>query len=368
MEKNTSLLGVLRTIFTWKRPILIISATATIGTVLISLLLPNFYQATTIFYAASPDLAKPEILFNRGSQLRSFYYGGENDIDRILTIGESAELLNFLVDSFDLYQHYHIDPNRPKAQYHVQEELLDLYELTKNKREALELSIEDKSPEQAAKMANAAREKINVFAQQLIKTNQQRTLKAYRDNIQIKQQELQVLGDSLAQLRARYEIYNIESQSELLADRSSSTKAALVRNERRLLVLKNTPGIPRDTIAYLSANVSGMREQVDSLEAQISRFRNGMSLVQQLEKQYLEANQTLAEDRERTKQMQATFQSDIPAVILVEKARVPIVKSRPRRSIIVIAAGLIAFVFSVLGVLLFDAYRQVDWRSIIKGD
>lgn len=368
MEKNTSLLGVLRTIFTWKRPILIITLSAAIGTALISLLLPNFYQATTVFYAASPDLAKPEILFNRGSQLRSFYYGGENDIDRILTIGESAELLNFLVDSFALYQHYDINPDRPKAQYHVQEELLDLYEITKNKRDAIELSVEDTSPEQAAHMANAAREKINQLAQQLIKKNQQRTLKAYRDNIRVKKRELLTLGDSLAQLRARYDIYNIESQSELLADRSSSAKATLVRNERRLSVLKNNRSIPRDTIAYLEATVSGMRDQLDSLKAQMDRFRQGMSLVLQMEKQYVEANQTLSEDRERAKQLEATYQSDIPAVILVEEASVPIVKSRPKRSIIVIAAGLIAFTFSVIGVLLFSTYRRIDWRSIVKGD
>lgn len=367
MEKNTSLLGVLRTIFHWKGPILIISVTAAVGTALISLLLPNYYQATTVFYAASPDLAKPEILFNRGTQLRSFYYGGESDIDRILTIGESADLLNFLVDSFDLYQHYQINPDRPKAQYRVQEELLDLYEVTKNKRDALELSVEDKSSEQAAQMANAAREKINSLAQQLIKKNQERTLKAYRNSIQTKRKELQLLGDSLGQLRARYEIYNIESQSELLADRSSSSKAMLVRNERRLSVLKGNENVSRDTIVYLEASVSGMREQVDSLQAQMERFRNGMSLVQQLEKQYVEANETLAEDRERTKQLQATYESDIPAIILVEEAGVPVIKSRPRRSIITIAAGLIAFIFSVIGVLLFDAYRRIDWRSITRG-
>lgn len=368
MEKNTSLLGVLRTIFSWKRPILIISATAAIGTALISLLLPNYYQATTVFYAASPDLAKPEILFNRGSQLRSFYYGGENDIDRILTIGESAELLHYLVDSFDLYQHYEINPDRPKARYHVQEELLELYEVTKNKRDAIELSVEDKQPERAAQMANAARTKINHLAQQLIKKNQQRTLKAYQDNIRNKEKELRVLGDSLAQLRARYDIYNVESQSELLADRSSTAKANLVRNQRRLTVLRENRSVPRDTITYLEATVSGMREQVDSLQAQMERFRNGMSLVQQLEKQYTEANETLTEDRERAKQLKATYQSDIPAVILVEEASVPIIKSRPKRSIIVIAAGMIAFIFSVIGVLLFDAYQRIDWRSIIKGD
>lgn len=244
---------------------------------------------------------------------------------------------------------------------------MDLYTVTKNKRDAIELTVEDQDPERSARMANAAREKINTLAQQLIKKNQARTLQAYRNSIMEKEQELNRLGDSLANLRATYDIYNVEAQSELLSAQSSAARAKLANNERRLNVLRNNSRVPRDTIAFLEANVSGMRDQVDSLQAQIERFRLGMSQVMQMEKQYLEANQTLTEDRERTKQLQATYDSDIPAVILVEEASVPIMKSRPRRSIIVIAAGLIAFLFSTIGVLLFEAYREIDWSGIFRG-
>lgn len=365
MEKRASLLGVLQTLYRWRKQILIISAGAAIGTALISLALPNYFKATTVFYAASPDLAKPEILFNRGNQLRSFYYGGENDIDRILTIGESSALIDFMVDSFHLYEIYQINPEHPKAIHRVREEFLELYELKKNKRDALELSMEDKDAERSARMANTAREKINSLASQLIKKNQRRTLQAYRENIARKEKQLVQMGDSLAVVRGQFDIYNITAQSELLTSQASMARAALAKNRRKLEVLKSASGIRPDTIAFLRATVGGMETQVDSLESQVDRFRKGMARVMNLEKQYIDANQTLSEDRERAKQLQATVDSDIPALILVEEAQTPIIKSRPKRSIMVIAAGAIAFLFSVIGILLFEAYRDIDWRKIL---
>jgi len=366
MEQKASLLGVVQSLYKWRKHILIICGIAGLGTALITLFLPNYYQASTLFYAAHPDLAKPEILFNRGNQLRSFYYGGEEDVDRLLTIGESAELLDFLVDSFDLYDRYDINPDLTKAPIRVREELLSLYDIQRNKREAIDLRVEDRDPQVAAQMANAARIKINELAQQLIKSNQKSTLKAYRDNLQNKASNLEYLGDSLATVRAKYEIYNVQAQSELLTGQYSSARAKLAREASKLNALKDNRSIPRDTIAYMSATVNGLETQVDSLSSQMERFRNGMARILSLEKEYIEANQTLSEDRERTKQLQATFDSDISAIILVEEAEVPILKSRPHRSIIVIAAGAIAFIFSVLGVLLLEAYRTIKWQEVFK--
>ena len=78
MDNNTNLLSVLRTLFQWKWTILMVAVVTFIGTAAISLLLPNYFKASTVFYAASEDLAKPEVLFaERGSGIRSEYYGSE---------------------------------------------------------------------------------------------------------------------------------------------------------------------------------------------------------------------------------------------------------------------------------------------------
>ncbi|MEL6718986.1 MAG: hypothetical protein AAFP82_09745 [Bacteroidota bacterium] len=64
--------------------------------------------------------------------------------------------------------------------------------------------------------------------------------------------------------------------------------------------------------------------------------------------------------------MRAAYTAEISAIILVEKAAVPIVKSRPIRSILVLASVIAAFVFMVIGVLLYDNYKDLDWKGIFK--
>lgn len=368
MEKNTdNLLGVLRTLFKWKKQILSVCLIAGIGSIIISLLLPVYYQATTVFLAASPDQAKPELIFGSGT-LEGEYYGNENDIDRILTIAESAELFNYLVDTFNLYQHYDIDSTAHRAQYRVKKKLAKLYQVTKTKRDAIELSVEDKDKVFAANIANTARRKINEILQNLIKESQLKTMKTYGDNIQNKEGLLQITGDSLIALRARYGIYNSDAQTETLTSQFDQSEATLIRNKKRLEYFKNSPRkVPQDTILKVEALVQGLEAEVETLRVKIKLFNDGMAKVDVYEQQHIEANQSLSEDKEREKQLKAAYNSTIPAILLVESAHVPLIKSRPKRMFVVLGACMVVFFFTVIGVLILENYRDVNWREIYHG-
>ncbi|WP_170254516.1 GumC domain-containing protein [Phaeodactylibacter luteus] len=366
MKENDNLLGVLQTLFRWKRQILTVCGIAAIGAVGISLLLPNYYKGITVFLAISPDQAKPEALYGDGQTLTE-YYGNENDIDRILTLAQSGELLKFMIDSFRLYEHYDINPDKPKAAFKVRDKFLSLYEVEKTKRDAIELSIEDKDRELASAMANAARNKIATMARQLIRDGQQRTITSYESNIRNKESQLEVLGDSLIAMRRRYSIFNIEGQSEALTTQLSETEAKLVRKRASLQALQEANGIPRDTILLMQAQVRGLEEEFNTLNTRMERFNDGMAMVGTYDRQYLEANASLSEDKERLKQTLSVYESDIPAIVVVEPAEVPLIKSRPKRSLIVIGAVAIAFLFSIIGVLVLDNYRDVDWKAVYKG-
>jgi LPS O-antigen subunit length determinant protein (WzzB/FepE family) len=68
---------------------------------------------------------------------------------------------------------------------------------------------------------------------------------------------------------------------------------------------------------------------------------------------------------ERYKQVKSASESDFPTTLLLEAGAVPVIKSRPKRTLIVAAAVAVAFVFSVIGVVVFDTYRDVNWREIM---
>ncbi len=364
MEQKDNLLGVLQTLFKWKKQIIIVCAIAAIGSVIISLFLPVYYKSTTVFLATSPDQAKPEQIFGT-STFEANYYGNENDMDRIMTIAESNELVGFLIDSFDLYHHYRIDSAGAKAAFKVKEKFFGLYNIQKTKRDAIELSVEDKDKELAAQITNTARIKIDKLGQLLIKENQEKILEAIESNIIFQEQTLASLSDSLAKARNKYNIYNTESQSESLAKKMSSTESTLIRSRAKLEALVDAPRKYQDTIILLSASIKGWEVEIDSLRQRLSNFNEGMSAVEMVNRQYLQASSQLSQNKERYKQLKSAYTSTVPTLILVEKGNVPDVKSRPKRSIIVLAVVMIVFLFSILAILIIDTYKDVNWREIV---
>ncbi len=365
METNDNLLDIVKTLYHWRKQIIATSLAAFAGSVIISLLLPVYYKGSTIFLAASPDQAKPELLFSKGL-IEPEFYGNNSDIERLLTIAESNEVVDFLIDSFHLYQHYDIDSTHPKAPYRIREKFLDLYEVAKTKRDAIELTIEDRDRQLAAAIANAAREKIDQIAQRLIKASQTQVIQSYRQSIASKEQQLKTISDSLIVLRRRFGVFNSNAQSELLTSGLANAEAKLIRQSGRLNSLKNQSGVEPDTITNLNAIVRGLEQEVKTWENKINTFNEGVTGVEILSGEYFEASQALSEDRERLKVLEATIAATIPTTILVEKAVVPVIKSRPRRAIIVLAATAIALLFSIMAVLLLDTYRDVRWKEILK--
>jgi len=94
MEQQDNLIGVLRTLYKWRKPVGYVCLIAAIGSAILSLLLlDNYYQSTTTFYPASSDLAKPNQIFGLATEDVS-YYGEEEELDRLMTIAKSSMRLS----------------------------------------------------------------------------------------------------------------------------------------------------------------------------------------------------------------------------------------------------------------------------------
>jgi uncharacterized protein involved in exopolysaccharide biosynthesis len=175
-----------------------------------------------------------------------------------------------------------------------------------------------------------------------------------------------MLNDSLLQVRQRYGVFNPLAQSEGLSQLVAEAESKLYNAQAKLEALQGTSA-PRDSIVFLRANIKGYESELKKLNERLNIFNQGMATVEVMRSTQTETSEQLAEDKERYKQIKAAAASDIPALLVVEPAPTPLIKSRPKRALIVLAATALAFVFSVIGVLILDTYKDVNWREIIKG-
>jgi uncharacterized protein involved in exopolysaccharide biosynthesis len=371
-----SLLPLLGVFYAKRRFILRVTLAAFVLSILGSLLMKNYFQGKTVFYAASQDLFKPEKVYG-GGQTEMYYYGSGEDIDRILTVGNSNEIIDHLIDSFDLWTVYKVKPGKPLSRYKLRLMVRENYNIVLTKQDALELTVEDRSPERAAAMANAARGQIDHRVRSIIRNSQIAVINSFEKSIVGKEKVMKNTLDPLIAYRQKSGIYDPAGQTEFLAGRVTDVTNSLERDKATLETFKanrNLSAKLRDTIDVIEARITGAERELAILTGtegnsnySLSNFNRNKSTIELLENRYSLAFVQIGYDLEKLKIYKSAVEIEAPSLHLIEAAEVPLRKYRPKRSVIVIACTVAAFLFSVVAVLVVESYRKMDWGSIRGG-
>ncbi len=365
MPQRESLLDVIGVLLRQRQLWFSIVGAAAIISIIVALTLPVWYVAVTLCLAASPDQNNYSKIFT-GEQVEM--YGTGNDIERVIAAAESEETIRFLVDSFDLYTVYGIDSSSTRAVSDVREELHDHYSVERTRFSEIEISVEDQDPQRAAAMANAARERCGAVLQNLHLRAQQEMRSTFARAVQVKEQRLKSVADSIQMLSDNSGIIDVGVQQSELSGLVFSTEQRLIQDSVALITLsrQSLSGRLRDTLAVLRARIDANRSSRASLSAELKRFTGGRSMIQSLTAEYAIISDQLAYDRERTRQLQSLMEKPGPVIYPSSVARVPDRKARPVRWLIVVGTTLAAAIFAALGILVWDTYKQVPWSRYLE--
>lgn len=367
-HKDDNLLEVIRLLFRWRKHLIITVAIAAIGSIIISLLLPVYYEATTTLLPVNPLLKSPNHVFGTSTE-NPEPFGTEEDLDRMLAIAESKELTDYLIKEFDLYNHYNIDTTDVKAPYKIKKHLFKLYNAQKNEFGEIEISVEDKDKDLARDMANAIRVKMDLIDQQLMKANQRSTVSMYENELNGKDAYLKMMKDSLSALRQQYGIYDIEAQGEFVSQTIPKIQSDL-SGVRASLKYYQSVGL-KDSVVAMQGRERDLAGKLATFSGSgegfnLSTFNEGREKILFLE-QFLETySEEMAEQREIYRRYKSVAEANIPSVYTVEAAYTPIVKSYPVRWLIVAGSVFVAFVLAVMAILILDRYRDVKWNEILS--
>lgn len=370
MDSKETLIDLLK--FYWSKRRIIIRNVLIIGvlTAVVSLLMPNYYKSTTLFYAGSTDVMKPEHIFGYSNQPMQ-YYGSGVDLDRILIVAQSNELVDFMIDSFHLMKHYGIDSTGRFARMKTQNKFNELYNVSKTKLDAIELSIEDKDKQLSASMTNAARERINKISTTLLKKSLSSVLFTLKNSMDSTQKSLDKYNQAIDTMRLRYKIIDPESQAEMMTERILGTETKLNRERQKLKVLESTSGIPRDTIVMLRALVSGLQNEYTSLTdtssssiMNMGKFNAGRDKLEVLIAQQKHAKDFLVSYDTKYEQVKSILEGNARMIYLIQNGEIPEKKSRPVRSLLVGIAIGAGFLGTMLGLLLIRILKDPQWKQI----
>lgn len=342
-----SLLNLGPVIDRWKHLVGAALALAFVGSVVVALLLPNIYKSTAVFYPTNLQSADPDRLVE-GTKLE--ISTKNEDLDRIITIGESQPVAELIIKRFDLYRHYKVGPPGEDAtENEVLREFSANLDIVHNDRDAIELTFQDTDKRLAARLANAMVEVIDSLNQQLTLENRRQVLQLFKQRFDYFNSTYEQSRRQLVAARRRYGIFGLNDyQSRYLAQavigaetelRKAEGGAGNVQAARRAV-----RGLTRADGGNL-INLENYTRSNDSLSMFAARVADLQSRLTGARSSYEIADLAL--------------KSRISSLYKVQQAYPATRKSKPIRWLIVAGSVFLTLALSLVVITLLELYRRV---------
>lgn len=203
-------------VFLWKqrKTLAIITISAGIVGIVISLLLPVLFQSTAIVYpTATSTVSFSE---QRNAKANSMDFGEEEHAEQLIQILQSSRIKDRIIRKFDLANVYEIKPDAKDFRYKLGKAYDEHISFERTRYGSIKISVLDKEPERAAQITNKIVELIDTVKNEMVK---ERTIPAYEvnkrkmDKLNAEQNKLIEQMDSLS----RMGVVNAEARANLFA-------------------------------------------------------------------------------------------------------------------------------------------------------
>ncbi|MGI4735980.1 MAG: hypothetical protein ACRYG7_12465 [Janthinobacterium lividum] len=340
-------LAGLRAIFNrWKNLLGLAAGLAFIVSLGVALALPDIYSSMAVFLPTSLQNTDPNRLLE-GS--RTELTARPEDLDRVLSIGQSLPVAELMVRKFDLYRHYDIDERGTDvAANKVLREFTDNLSIIHNERDAIELTFQDHDKVLAARVANAMVSAIDSINQQLTLENRRNILTLFSQRSASLNRTYEKNRLALLRARRRYGVFGILEQGRYLAK-------AVIATEKELHVAEGGgPG-----------NVAGLRRALRGLTSaeggniiNLEKWTQGNDSINLAAQRLEDLQRRFVEAQGAFDQANALIGSRVSSLYLLQKAQPATHKSKPFRSLIVLSSVLLTLMLSVVFILLLEAFRR----------
>lgn len=344
-----SLLGLWPIVHRWKNLLLAAVGLAAVVSMVVALLLPNIFKSTAVFYPTNPETTDPDrYVTPEGNKLE--FTGRAEDLDRVITIGTSQPVAEYIIRKFELHKRYEMGtPGDELADQATLEEFNSNLNIVHTDRDAIELTFQDKDKHLAARIANELVSVIDSFNQQLSLDTRRQVLNLYRDRYNFVNKQYGQTRKALIEGRQRFGIFGMDRESRYLAKEIIETESDLRRAEasgdagkaaalRR--ALKSMTQADGGNLMNLESFVQG----TDSLSTLYARFNDLQTRLVNAQSAYENAELAL--------------KGRISSLYIVQKAYPAARKAKPIRWLIVVSSVLITLVLSVIVITLLELYRR----------
>lgn len=304
------------------KPLIIITATAAIVSVIVALIITPRFKSTVILFPTSQGSVSQNLLgvVPYKTILR---LGKEEEVEQLLQILNSDVIKNRIIEKYNLMEHYGIDPNAKYPLTAINEEFDRNISFAETEYMSIKIEVLDVNAQLAADIANDIAVLVDTAIINMQKKRAYKALKIVEHEYFDLKYQIESLEDSLSLLRS-YGINDYESQSEVFND---AYARALVEN-----------------------NMNGAKKLEKKLEI-IAKYGGAYVAI----RDFLEfEKKQLSEMKAKYVEAKVDATQDLPHTFIVNHARKAEKKSYPVRWLICSVSTISTFIFALLLLLIFD--------------
>lgn len=307
MDNDYNMLGAIRVLLRWRKQILIVTVASCILTAIYSwFFMDDYYRSFATIYPINMAYNDRAAIFNMD---KVDYFGGKDDINRVLTIAQSEPVANYIISKYKLSAHYKIDTARKYWRTKVKKEFDENYKAIKTEQNAIEISLFDTDPQTAEKIVSDVIDLTDSTYRNLQINSKKQQLETFKKQLIKRQEAVSLYADTLAELEKEYKI-SIKSGS----DRTDIIEGS---DHKAVQLYKTLYARQKNALSELNY-YSNIKEQIENALGNDSR-----------------------------------------SLAVIDAPEVADRKEKPVRTLIIASATLLAFVFSVFAALLTDQIQEI---------
>lgn len=294
----------------------------------VAMILDEYYESTVVMFATSQH-SIGEQFFEENKKNDLLAYGETEDAERLLQILNSHRIRNRIIEKYDLYTHYDIDPSESGAKAAMGLTYNGNVSANLTRFGSIQVRVLDTDPELARDMANDMAFLVDSVANKMRNDRAKDAFNLALNTLSKTSSQIAEAEDSLATLHA-LGIYDFEAQVEGLTAQYGMALAA---------------GKP--------AAASTIKRDLERIGALANGFNNLSA--------YLEAayeQQALL--KKRVELMRVDAETQLPSSFVVDYASAADKKTKPVRWLIVVMTSVVAVAAAFLAMLAWDTLQRAQ--------
>lgn len=338
-----------------------ITLAAAVISLVVSLLLPNIYTSRTLILPVQEENGMMSAMLNQLGGLATLAtgagvpLGGPTTADLYVSMLKSEAVKDPVIERFNL-----LDIYGKKYRTDAYRVLDKNTSVSVGKKDGIiTIAVSDRDPKRAAAIANAYVDELEHLAVRMSVTGAGQNRSFLEERLVKSKADLSKAEDNLKAFQAKYKAINVSAQAEATIKGVAELRAQLAAQEVQLATYRRQFTDSSQEVKNLATSISNLQAQIAKLEGMdeqsampsvgsvptigqeyvrlMREFKIQESLVELLTKQYEMAK--FSESK------------DVSPLQVIQKAKIPEKKSKPNRAVMVIMTALLAFFFSIIGVL-----------------